>query len=60
MAFVEEQGEESPGQGAELRAGAVLFATGSSSRHKEAEPARDKTLGVMGTGAARLAPCDGP
>lgn len=58
MAFVEEQGEESPGQGAELRAGALLFAAGSSSRHKEA----DKTLGVMGTGvgAARLAPCDGP
>lgn len=40
---------------------AILLAPGSSSRHEEAEPARDNTLGVMGTGVggACLAPCDG-
>lgn len=41
---------------------AVLVATGSSSACEEAEPARGKTLGVVGTGvgAACLAPWDGP
>ena len=65
MAFVEEQGEEAPvcpGQWAELHAGAVLWAAGCSRGHEEAEPARSKTLGVMGTGvgAACLTPFDGP